>query len=309
MKKSLLFSLLMLFAFAGANAQLLYKVSGKGLDKPSYIIGTYHLAPATFVDSIPGARTALESVEQVCGEVVMSEMLQPENLQKVQAAMLLPDGQELETIFSPAEMERINAYMKSIIGADLSNPMVKGSMGKMSPAALASQLQMVQYIKLTPGFNPNEMIDSYFQTEGARMGKSIAGLETIDFQIGVLYTGTPLERQKEKLLCVVDNSEFTLMVMKKVASAYFSQDMAAIKEAFDEKMGNSCDSTPEEDNALIYDRNVNWVASMPTIMSEKSTLFVVGAGHLPGERGVIELLRKEGYTVEAVNSPAQAVVE
>ena len=120
---------------------------------------------------------------------------------------------------------------------------------------------------------------------------------------------TPLERQKEKLLCVVDNSEFTHMVMKKGASAYFSQDMAAIKEAFDEKMGNSCDSTPEEDNALIYDRNVNWVASMPAIMSEKSTLFVVGAGHLPGERGVIELLRKEGYTVEAVNSAAQAVVE
>ena len=66
---------MLLFAVvSSASAQLLYRISGKGLEKPSYIVGTYHLAPATFVDSIPGARAALDEVEQVCGEVDNAEM-------------------------------------------------------------------------------------------------------------------------------------------------------------------------------------------------------------------------------------------
>ena len=59
--------------------------------------------------------------------------------------------------------------------------------------------------------------------------------------------------------------------------------------------------TPEEEEALIYGRNANWAKQMPDIMKQASTLFVVGAGHLPGEHGVLKLLEKQGYTVEAMN--------
>ena len=68
----------------------------------------------------------------------------------------------------------------------------------------------------------------------------------------------------------------------------------------DAKLNNTCDSTPEEKETLIYARNDNWMKQMPEIMKQKSTLFAVGAGHLPGERGVLALLRKAGYTVEGV---------
>ena len=66
----------------------------------------------------------------------------------------------------------------------------------------------------------------------------------------------------------------------------------------EEKMGNDCDSTPQEDEALIYGRNTNWAGLMPAIMQQAPTLFVVGAAHLPGSRGVLGLLRAKGYTVE-----------
>ena len=299
--KRLLSTLFLALLFIGSiNAQLLYKITGKGIEKPSYIVGTYHIAPASFVDSIPGARAALENVEQVCGEVVMSEMASPANVKKVQEAMMLPDGKSIEDIFEADEMARINAYIKSILGTDFTNPMIKSTMGKMTPTAIETQLQVIMCMKHTPGFNPNALIDSYFQTEGAKMGKNIKGFETVDFQIEVLYTGTPIERQKQKLLCAADNSEYMLTTMQNISKAYFSQDMEAIKAVADEKMGEGCNSTPEEEEALIYGRNANWVQVMPDMMAASPTLFVVGALHLPGERGVIKMLQKEGYTVEAV---------
>ena len=91
--RKIFLSLFLAFAsIVVCNAQLLYKISHKNLAKPSYIVGTYHLAPASFVDSIPGARDVLNAVDVVCGEVVMSEMESKENEKKVKDAMMLPDG-------------------------------------------------------------------------------------------------------------------------------------------------------------------------------------------------------------------------
>lgn len=282
------------------NAQLLYRISGNDLDKPSYIVGTYHLAPASFADSIPGAKAALDEVGQVCGEVDMAEMQSMAGLQKVMAAMMLPDGQSLSDILTKEQLDKLNAFMMETLGTDLNNPMVAAQLGKMTPVAISTQLQMVQYMKMTPGFNPTEMIDSYFQNAARAAGKSVIGFETVDFQISVLYTGTSIERQKEQLMCMLDNQEYNFMIMKNVTEAYFSQDMEKICEVTEEKLGNSCDTTPEEDEAMIYGRNADWAEKMPEIMSSESTLFVVGAAHLPGERGVIELLKNKGYLVEPV---------
>lgn len=282
------------------NAQLLYRISGNDLDKPSYIVGTYHLAPASFADSIPGAKAALDEVGQVCGEVDMAEMQSMAGLQKVMAAMMLPDGQSLSDILTKEQLDKLNAFMMETLGTDLNNPMASAQLGKMTPVAISTQLQMVQYMKMTPGFNPTEMIDSYFQNAARAAGKSVIGFETVDFQISVLYTGTSIERQKEKLMCMLDNQEYNFMIMKNITEAYFSQNIEKICELTDEKLGNSCDTTPEEDEAMIYGRNADWAEKMPEIMSSESTLFVVGAAHLPGERGVIELLKNKGYLVEPV---------
>lgn len=300
MKKIFLTLVLAIIAIVGVNAQLLYRISGGGIEKPSYIVGTYHLAPASFADSIPGAQAALNEVEQVCGEVDMAEMQSMAGMQKVMSAMMLPDGKSLSDILTAEEMDKLNAFMMETLGADLNNPMVAGQLGKMTPVAISTQLQMLQYMKMTPGFNPNAMIDSYFQNEAKKAGKPVMGFENVDFQISVLYTGSTLERQKEQLICMLDNQEYNLMIMQNLTDAYFSQNLAEILAVTEEKLGNSCDSTPEEDEALIYGRNADWAKKMPAIMGDKSTLFVVGAAHLPGERGVLELLKKKGYAVEAV---------
>lgn len=300
MKKLFLSLVLAFVSIVCANAQLLYKISHKNIEKPSYIVGTYHLAPATFIDSISGANAALAAVDVVCGEVVMSEMESRENQKKVQQAIMLPDGKSLTDIFTTDEMQRINEYMDNLLGMNLNNPILKSQMGKMTPMALSTQLQLVQYMKLTPKFNPLKLIDAHFQNVAKKAGKQVVALETVDFQIETLYKGATIERQKQQLLCMVDNSEYYALQMKELAAAYFAKDMQMLNEVTEEKIGNSCDSTPEEDEALIYGRNAAWVEKMPAMMENASTLFVVGAAHLPGDKGVLELLKARGYTVEAV---------
>lgn len=300
MKKLFLSLVLAFVSIVCANAQLLYKISHKNIEKPSYIVGTYHLAPASFIDSIPGAKDVLNAVDVVCGEVVMSEMESRENQKKVQQAIMLPDGKSLTDIFTTDEMQRINEYMDNLLGMNLNNPILKSQMGKMTPMALSTQLQLVQYMKITPKFNPLKLIDAHFQNVAKKAGKQVVALETVDSQIEILYKGATIERQKQQLLCMVDNSEYYALQMKELAAAYFAKDMQKLNEVTEEKIGNSCDSTTEEDEALIYGRNAAWVETMPAMMGRASTLFVVGAAHLSGEKGVLELLTAKGYTVEAV---------
>jgi len=292
--------LLLLMAAVTMQAQLLWKISGNGLQKPSYIIGTYHLANVSFTDSIKGLKAALDASEQVYGEIVMADMASPENIQKMQAAMMLPDGQTLDKLFTADEMTRINALVKSVLGVDMTNPMVAQQLGKLTPYALQVQLGVLIYLKKHPGFNPNEGFDSYFQKEAAAKGKGVGGLETFDFQINTLYKSTTMERQKQLLLCLADNLEFNEEQTENIVKAFFTQDLDGIEKAMDAKLNNTCDGTPEEKETLIYSRNDNWMKQMPEIMKQKATLFAVGAGHLPGERGLLAQLKKAGYTVEGV---------
>lgn len=291
-------TLFMALAFYGsANAQLLYKISGNGLKSPSYIVGTYHLAPASFAEEIKGMSDAFAAVQQVYGEVDMLSA-QSSQLAMVQA-MMLPDGKYVSDMFSEEEMERINAYVRGAMGMDLNHPMLREQLGRMRPSVLAMQLGILEFIKITPNFNPNDLIDNYFQKEARKRGLSVGGFETTEFQIELLYGESTDDEEREALLKLVDDKETMLKDMQDMTNAYFSFDMEGIYE-LTIKGVDTGDMTPEEFREMITDRNHNWVNAMPTIMTSKPTLFVVGAGHLPGNEGVLELLKLQGYKVKVV---------
>ena len=291
-------SLLVALAFCGsANAQLLYKISGNGLNKPSYIVGTYHLAPASFADDIRGMSEAFASVEQVYGEVDMQSAKSSQ--MAMLNAMMLPEGKYIDDMFTAEEMERINAYVRQAMGMELTSPMLREQLGRMRPSVLAMQLLVLQYMKITPNFNPNALIDDHFQKEARKCGKGTGGFETAEFQMELLYGDCTEEEERKALLRLVDDNEAVVAEMNAMTEAYFSFDMKGI-EAVTLQSLESGEMTPEEFAEMITDRNHNWVAQMPAIMEDKPTLFVVGAGHLPGDEGVLELLKAQGYKVKAV---------
>ena len=168
--------LFMTFAFAvmtvaGMQAQLLYKISGNGLTKPSYIIGTYHLAPVSFADSIPGLKEAMAATEQVYGELDMTDLTSAENLQKMQTAMMLPEGTTLSKLLTAEEMARLNVVLKELMGVDMTNQMVAQQLDGLSPQALQTQLSLLIYMKKHDGFNPQATFDGYFQQVAQQQGK------------------------------------------------------------------------------------------------------------------------------------------
>ena len=115
-----------------------------------------------------------------------------------------------------------------------------------------------------------------------------------------LLYGYTLEEQKESLICMVDNGEIIQKLEEDIAQAYLSRDLNRLYELLDRKM-NICGS-PEERSLMLDNRNADWLTKMPRLMNGKPTLFAVGAGHLLGEKGVLNLLRQEGYTVEPVKN-------
>lgn len=283
----------------GVNAQLLYKISGNGLEKPSYIVGTYHLAPGNFADSIPGLKDAFASCKQIYGELDMQDALSNENRDKLEKAQILPEGTTLSSLLTKEQMDRVNALMRETIGADMTNPMLAAQFDKMTPMALSTTLTIFAFIKKSPNFNPMNLLDSHLQLLAQKQGMVIKGLETVDFQVEVLY-GSSLEKQVEELMCVVDNFDDVVEMAEFVTAAYFSQDLDQLLDVTNEEGEGPCASSPESNDNLIYNRNANWVKAMPDIMRQAPTFFAVGAAHLCGDRGVLRLLEQAGYKIEGV---------
>lgn len=289
-----------MFSFATANAQLLYKVTGNGLAKPSYIFGTFHLANSPFAEKLPGVKQALDETDQVYGELKFDDTANPDSMRMLQHQMTLPQGKTLKTVLTPAQYAKLNKALTEMMGVGLSNPQVAQQMGSLSPAAITTQMQVMQYMAKHIGeFDPTNSIDQYFQLQAKTNNETVGGLETLKFQASVLY-GTDLKRQVTLLECFLNNQAYYADLTERMANAYFKQDLNAIKNLTEEKLNSTCDATPEENDKLIYNRNADWAKKMPGIMKAKPTLFAVGAGHLPGERGLLQLLRKAGYSVEAV---------
>lgn len=294
MKKTLVFMLLLCITL-GAQAQLLWKVSGNGLDRPSYVIGTHHLAPLSVKDSIANLQQAIDQTEQVYGEIVMDDANNPEILMKMQQAMMLPADTTLKSFYTQAQYDTIAAVVKNYMGVDLA------LFDKLKPAAITTQLSVALAMKSLKGFNPQEQLDTWFQTQARQAGKKVGSLETIDMQINVLYNSQTLTRQALLLYCTATHIEQGVDQSLRMNQAYMKQDLDELLAIIEEKMGDACDSTPEEISTLIYGRNANWARQFPSIMKQSPTLFVVGAGHLPGPQGLLKLLQKQGYTVEAMN--------
>ena len=291
--KRLITLLLVVAATLGAQAQLLWKVSGNGLDQPSYLFGTYHLAPLGIKDSIAALPQAMQDVQQVYGEIVMADMMKPETLMKMQQQMMLPADTTLKSLFSPAEFETIAQAVQEYLKVDIA------LLDRMKPAALMQQLTVLFYLKHTPGYNPQEQLDASFQQEATKAGKKVGGLETVQSQLDILFN-KPLRRQAEDLYCFLSNPDKAERQAKEVIAAYAAQDLDAMLRLMEEKEGTKCDPTPGEMAQLLYDRNHAWVKQMPALMQAAPTLFVIGAGHLPGDQGLIKLLQAQGYAVEAL---------
>ena len=291
MKKIFLLFALMMLAFA-SQAQLLWKVSGNGLSRPSYIMGTYHFAPASMMEKIPGMQQAVEGCDVVVGEIEKESMMSAEAQAKMAQAMIAPLDSTLDKLFSPEDLAIVEQVFDKYFGA---MGVKLSQMNMLKPNAISVQMQAMQAVKYFPNFNQNELIDLAVQTAANEMGRPSIGLETIEEQIELLFNG-PLTEQAEGLLEACKKDDLFTVQSSALVEAYMAQDLNRIEAVFtDPELGGE---NAEEMEALIYDRNRSWAEKLHKMMPERAALVCVGAGHLPGDQGLLQLLRNRGYTVE-----------
>ncbi len=272
----------------GLNAQLLWKISGNGLKQPSYIFGTHHVAPLSLLDSIKGLNDALNSCSQMYGEVDMADMagLQAQSAKYVMA----PQDSMLNVLFTPEEFKLIGDVVKKYMNADV-NQMIM-----LKPAALTASISIFQAAQTFEGFDPNKQLDATIQTKFRERNINPKGLETAEFQFNLLFNDN-LKDQAQDLLELVKDESKTMDFSRKLAKLYMAQDINGMFKLMQEP---GLGLTEAKAKKLLYSRNHNWAKQLPEIMKSAPTFVAVGAGHLPGDEGVLNLLKKLGYKVTPV---------
>ena len=291
MKRLTLILALVLVALA-SQAQLLWKVSGNGLGRPSYIFGTHHMAPSTMIDQIKGMDVAINGCDIVVGEIEKDSLMAPEVQARMAQAMIAPPDSTLDKLLSPSDyaiVEKVFNKYFSTMGVKLKQ------MNTLKPNAISTQMQAMQAIKYFPSFNANNLIDVAVQARANEAGRPSAGLESVNEQINLLFNG-PLDEQANGLVETCKQDDFFQVQSAALADAYMAQDLNKMHAVMtDATIGGDSE---EQMDALIYSRNRNWVDKLKVMMPERACLVCVGAGHLPGDQGLLQLLRNEGYTVE-----------
>ena len=295
MKKTVL-TIMLIMAACSVYAQtgiyksgsLLWKISGKDLSKPSYLLGTFHLKSGAYLDSIPGAIIALQSCEQVVGELDMSNM--PGMQMQMQQAMMMTPDTTYQMLYSDEDYQFVSKEIAAIMGAGLDQ------IGILKPAAIQLTLTALIYSRYFPEFNPADALDMRIQAEAVKKQKLVLGLETVDDQIYVVLGLMNLQRQADVLLCNLQNLEETMALIPEQINDYNQGNLNNLYQLLENN--DICPSTPQEIDALNKDRNNAWMQKLPEIMKEKSSFIAVGALHLAGEEGLLNLLEKSGYNVE-----------
>ena len=265
----------------GGDKTFMWRVKGGGATV--YLLGSVH---AMKEDSYPlpsAMETAFDSVDTVVFEVDLDD-LDSAAIQMLAAGTL--DGEEtLEAVVGPATW---SALMVHVEKTDIPAAMFR----RMKPWMAA--LTITALAMTDAGYQPSAGVDAYFSRRADESGKERIALETVEFQVS-LFADLTAEQSLAFL-------RYTLVDLKTVIpeldelSAHWR---AGRVEAVEALMAEGFDEFPELLEKMVTDRNLAWMPPIEGLLAgDSDTMVVVGSLHLVGEDGLVNLLRKRGYTVE-----------
>jgi len=267
---------------------LLWEISGKNLTAPSFLFGTIHMVPKEYYFLPANTDSVFSLSKEIVFEIDMATM----NDFGAQIAMIskvmLPNNQTLKDLLSKEDYATVN---KAFSGKGL--PMFL--LERIKPIFLTSFLS--EDFSMIGGGGENKMksYEMEFMKMATAQQKPTDGLETIDFQMGIMDS-IPYKVQAQMLVATIQDTTQGDNDMEKMYEAYKNQNLTAL-----DKMINGDESEFAGYTTMLLDnRNKKWISRMRQKMAKQSTFFAVGAGHLGGKNGVINLLRRQGYTLRAI---------
>ena len=253
---------------------LLWEVTGNGLSKPSYLYGTIHMICSADYFFSEKAKKAFDSSNKLVLEINLSD---PKEMTEVQKIAM---GKEpLTKTLTPENVLKLDNILQKKTGMTIQ---------QVDNFSLFTVMSLI--IMKTFGCNDLKFYEMNFIELAKQRNLSISGLETVKEQFeafGKGYSNTEMIAMLEE-----SNKEET----DKLIAKYKEENLMAMYDiTTDKKIINE-----KTKKAILDNRNQNWLKKIPQLIKSESTFIAVGSAHLAGNLGLINLLRKAGYTVKPV---------
>jgi uncharacterized protein YbaP (TraB family) len=271
------------FATGIAAKSCLWKVESE--TGALYLQGSVHILKADNYPLAPAIEEAYMASEVLVLEVDMQEMTSAETQQKLLAKAILPDNETLQqTLDEKTYRQLSDAFNRAGVPVE--------GMSKFKPWFACMTLTLFRLQQL--GFSAQLGLDTYFFNKASAEEKKVIGLESIDFQINLFdrLADTNPDAFVARALADLTLIEEEMSSMEK---AWETGDIDALGKL----MSRSFKDYPALYKTFVLDRNKQWLKKLTDMLEKPETcMVVVGAGHLAGKDGLLELLKKEGYTLE-----------
>jgi uncharacterized protein len=274
------------FYFTKTQAQqqdksLLYEISGNGITQPSYLYGTIHVICKDDFFVTDATKEKFSKAQQVYMEIDMDD---PKMMPDMMKSMYMTDGTTIKSLLSDTDYQKVSQFFKDTLKMNIAG------MDKMKPFMISSMT--LPKLLACPMSSYEETFTKMAKTEN----KEILGLETPQDQFAAIDKMGMKKQADMMLVKMVDDWNEGKATFRNMVKSYKEQDVEKLLE----EMGKSKNADSEFQKDLLETRNNNWIPKISKIVTEKPTFFAVGAGHLGGEKGVVALLKKQGFTVKAV---------
>lgn len=271
--------------FATADKSLLWEVTGNGLSKPAFIYGTMHLLCEKDAVLSENLKQVIAASDEIYFEIDMDDMGQ---LLSGFTLGKMKHDTTINQLLNEEEYHRIDDFFsKNGLGVQLK------MFNHMQPMLVSALVyQAILPCEQTDGIEMNIM------KYAKQFKKEIKGLETTEFQVSIIDQ-IPYHQQAQELLFSIDSISNTKEENEEMTQIYKEQD---IDKLLDYSLKTDGGTTAEVQDVMINRRNKNWAGQFPNITKDKTLLIAVGAGHLGGKQGLINLLKESGYTVRPVQN-------
>ncbi|MDE3235449.1 MAG: TraB/GumN family protein [Bacteroidota bacterium] len=259
---------------------LLWKITGpSNPSQSSYLFGTFHLLCASDFSLPDTLISLLHQCRQVYFELKLDD---PSMTTSMMQSITMKNGQKLNDLLPPATFDSAAKIFQQKTNIPIS------FVASYKPFVLSSMLYpaMLGCVPIS--------VEMEILNKAKKDSVSVMGLEKVEDQMSV-FDSIPYTVQAKQWAKSLLGFDQSVADMKKMISTYKSKNIDAIQKEVETDTEFSA-----YENVLLRKRNAKWVPLLKIAMDTKPTFIAVGAGHLGGEYGVINLLRKQGYTVTPV---------
>jgi hypothetical protein len=263
-----------------------WRVTGDG-DGELWLLGSVHYLREQDYP-LPGIVDELyRRADVLVMELDLDDLDPVQSQAKFLAAAMLPAGRELPDVL-PMDVYALAAERAGAIGIDLA------LLERFEPWLVAVTMLDLGMGRL--GYRAERGLEQYLLRKAEQDGKEILGLETLDAQIAV-FDGLSAAEQQALLEQTLEELDAAETAMAQMISAWRAGRLDGLADTLMQEFA----SFPRLYDALVVDRNTNWLDSLAAFLEDpRPHLVVVGALHLVGEDNVIELLTARGFDVRAV---------